>query len=228
MVSHPHAQYLITNTFHQKIMTEPSIPRWLQWAREIQALGQIGETFAENHWQVERNQRLMEIAAEIVSEHTALPVEPISQDFKAQPGYATPKVDVRGAVFRGDKLMLVRERFDDGWTMPGGWADIGDTPLEAVKREVWEESGFEVEPSRVVGIYDGNRVQPLELFQVVKLVFFCEIVGGQATPSEETSEIKFFSEDEVPRNLSGERTRPRHIRDAFLALQKPEMLTVFE
>jgi len=209
-------------------MPSRPIPRWLEWAREIQALAQTGRQYAENHWQVERNERLMEIAAEIVSEHSTLPVDFSVQDFKSQTGYATLKVDVRGAAFRDGKLLLVKETSDNGWTMPGGWADVGDSPVSAVEREVWEESGFQVKARRLIGAYDANRVEPLELYHALKLVFLCEIVGGLAATSDETSAVEFFAEDDVPQTLSGERTRPRHIRDAFAAVADDTQVTVIE
>jgi ADP-ribose pyrophosphatase YjhB (NUDIX family) len=205
-----------------------NIPQWLAWAREIQALAQSGQTYALNDWQTERYQRLMEIAAEIVNQHTQHPVEVIAESFKAQSGYATPKVDVRGAVFRDGKLLLVREKMDGGWTMPGGWADVGDTPAGGAEREVWEESGFRVRARKVIGVYDANRFKPLELYHAVKLVFLCDIIGGEATISNETTEVGFFVRDEIPQPLSGERTHPRHIENAFAAYADPDIPTVFE
>jgi ADP-ribose pyrophosphatase YjhB (NUDIX family) len=205
-----------------------TVPRWLAWAREIQALAQTGEAYAVNDWQRERYRRLTEIAAEIISEHANRPVEPIIESFELQPGYATPKVDVRGAVFRDERLLLVREKRDGGWTMPGGWADVGDTPALGTAREVWEESGFRVEARRLVGVYDANRSQPLELYHAIKLVFLCDIVGGEARTSNETSEVAFFGEDEIPAPLSGERTRPRHIEHAFAALRDPQWKSLFD
>jgi ADP-ribose pyrophosphatase YjhB (NUDIX family) len=210
-------------------MTDNNIlPQWLIWAREIQALAQTGETYAENEWQSGRYQRLMEIAAEIVSEHVNLPVDPIIESFKLQPGYATPKVDVRGAVFRDGKMLLVREKMDGGWTMPGGWADVGDAPAAGAEREVWEESGFRVKATKVIGVYDANRVDPMQLYHAVKLVFLCEIVGGEAQTSNETTEVAFFAEDQIPAPLSGERTRPRQIEHAFAANRDPHWVTVFD
>ena len=204
------------------------VPRWLQWSREIQALAQTGETYAVNDWQTERYQRLMEIAAEIVSDHVNLPVDPIVESFQAQQGYATPKVDVRGAVFRDGKLLLVREKMDGGWTMPGGWADVGDAPAAGAEREVWEESGFRVKATKVIGVYDANRVEPMQLYHAFKLVFLCEIIGGAAQTSKETTEVAFFAEDQIPAPLSGERTRSRHIEHAFAALRDSNWVTYFD
>jgi ADP-ribose pyrophosphatase YjhB (NUDIX family) len=203
-------------------------PRWLEWAREIQALAQTGYHFAENDYQRERNRRLLEIAAQIVTDHSDIPFEPLSGLFKAQVGYATPRVDVRGAVFRNANLLMVRERSDGGWTLPGGWADVGDLPSKAAEREVWEEAGFHVRARKVIGVYDANRISPMEIFHAFKIVFLCELVDGSPTPSVETSEVAFFGLDEIPQILSGERTRLRHIHDAFRALNDPHAETVFE
>lgn len=205
-----------------------TIPQWLVWAREIQAIAQTGETYTLNEWQSQRYQRLMEISAEIISEHTNYSIEPIIESFKLQPGYATPKVDVRGAVFRDGKILLVREKMDGGWTMPGGWADVGDSPAQGAEREVWEESGFQVKARKVIGVYDANRMPPLELYHAVKLIFLCDIFGGEATTSNETTEVSFFGPDEIPQSLSGERTRHRHIEHAFTAYADPATPTIFE
>jgi ADP-ribose pyrophosphatase YjhB (NUDIX family) len=203
-------------------------PRWLEWAREIQALASTGSHYSENDYQRQRYKRLIEIAAEIVSEHSNLEYSLVSDTFKAQIGYSTPRVDVRGAVFQGDRILMVRERADGGWTLPGGWADVGDVPSHAAEREVFEEAGFHVTASRVIGVYDANRLGPLELFHAFKIVFHCELIDGEARPSDETSEVSFFSKDDLPSILSGERTKYRHIFDAFTCHEDPNCPTVFD
>jgi ADP-ribose pyrophosphatase YjhB (NUDIX family) len=202
-------------------------PRWLDWAREIQALSQTGLHYAENNYQKQRYMRLLEISAQIVGENTDMVDEELVSIFSRQTGYATPRIDVRGAVFQAGKLLLVRERVDGGWTMPGGWADVGDSPSEAVEREVYEESGFRVKARRIIGIYDANRTGPLEVFHAFKIVFLCDIISGEPRSSDETSEVKFFLERDLPESLSGERTRPRHLLDAFKALSG-DLTTVFD
>ncbi len=209
-------------------MTPTSLPRWLEWAREIQALAQSGNAYAVNEYQRERYRRLAVIAAEIISEHTRIECEPLAAAFHAQTGYATPRIDVRGAVFREGMILLVKERLDGGWTMPGGWVDVGDTPSGSVEREVSEEAGFRVMASRVVGVYDANRNGSLELFHAFKLVFLCTLIDGTPRPSLETSEVAFFSSEDIPTHLSGARTTPRHIRDAFAAQADPHRPTVFD
>jgi len=200
----------------------------LEWAREIQALAQTGYEYARDEYQRERYTRLMEIAADMISAKTGFERAPIVKAFRSQLGYATPKVDVRAAVFRDGKLLLVREIADGGWTMPGGWADVGDAPSEAAEREVLEEAGFQVRAAGVIGIYDANRTGPPELFHAFKIVFRCELTGGEARPSIETSEVAFFARDEIPAALSGERTKLRHIEDAFAHLAQPGRPTVFD
>jgi ADP-ribose pyrophosphatase YjhB (NUDIX family) len=209
-------------------MTPSEPPRFLRWAREIQALAQTGYEFAKDDYQKDRCRRLMEIAAEMVSENSNLEFIPVATAFKKQLGYATPKVDVRSAIFDRGRLLLVREVEDGGWTMPGGWADVGEVPSEAAEREVWEEAGFRVKARKVIGVYDANRVVPIQLFHAFKVVFLCDLLGGEARPSRETTEVGFFSRDEIPPKLSGERTRARHIEDAFAALQDPSVPTVFD
>ena len=203
-------------------------PQFLEWAREIQALAQTGLHYAQDDYERERCRRLMEIAAEMISEKGGVDFLPLVNAFGAQIGYATPKIDVRAAVFRNEKLLLVRERMDGGWTMPGGWADVGDTPSKAAEREAWEEAGFHVQATKVVGVYDANRTNPLEVFHAFKVVFLCHILDGEARPSLETSEVAFFDEETIPATFSRGRTTTRQVDDAFKALRIPDCPTVFD
>ena len=194
-------------------MTYPDVPRWLEWAREIQALSQTGLTYSTTDYDTQRYRRLMAIAAEMAESHTGDPREAWLQNFLAQPGYATPKVDVRGAVVRDGKILLVQERSDERWCMPGGWADVGELPSAMVVREVWEESGFSVVPGKVIGVYDANRGGvPIEFYHAYKIVFLCELTGGEARPSDETLAVDFFDFDGLP-PLSSARTNERHLAD---------------
>jgi len=209
-------------------VTEPKSVRFLERMREIQALAQTECHYAQDDFQRERCRKLMDIVAEMISQHTGIEFPPLARAFKEQLGYATPKIDVRAAVFQEQKLLLVRERIDGGWTMPGGWADVGDTPSKAAEREAWEEAGFRVKARKLVGVYDANRTNPLEFFHAFKIVFLCDILDGEARTSTETSEVSFFGLDEIPANFSGERTTARHVRDAFAALNDPGIASVFD
>lgn len=209
-------------------MSNGNLPRWLAWAREIQALGQTGLAFASNQYETQRYQRLVEIAAEIVRDHTGLAEDRVLEDFGLQAGYATPKVDVRGAVVRDSEILLVQERVDGRWCMPGGWADVGDLPSEMVVREVWEESGYRVVPCKVVGVFDANRSgRPLELYHAYKVIFLCQITGGQARPSNETLDVRFFPFDRLP-PLSSNRTHERHLDEVLAHLRDPQRPAAFD
>lgn len=190
-------------------------PHWLTWTRELQSMAQTGLTFSTTGYDTQRYRRLLEIAAEIIENYTKIPSGELVENFRLQPGYATPKIDIRGAVVQNGKILLVQERTDKGWCMPGGWADVGESPSEVVVREVQEESGFTVVPRKVMGVYDANRSgQPLEFYHAFKIIFLCDITGGEPRPSDETIAVDFFSPDALP-GLSPNRTQTRHIKEAF-------------
>ncbi|NOZ63206.1 MAG: NUDIX hydrolase [Calditrichaeota bacterium] len=201
---------------------------WLKWAREIQALAQSGLTYIQNEYERERYQRLLEIAAEILANQTDLSKQEAVENFQLQPGYATPKVDVRGAVVREGKILLVQERADGRWSMPGGWADVGDLPSEMVTREVEEESGFVTAPKKIIGIFDANRDgRPLEFYHAYKIVFLCDIISGEARPSYETLDVGFFPFEKLP-PLSRARTNERHLNEIIAHLKNPDRQTYFD
>ncbi len=203
-------------------------PKIMEWAREIQALAQTGLTYAPNHYEIERNKRLMEIASEMLSENSDLSREEVLDIFLQQQGYSTPKVDVRAAVIRDNKILLVKEISDGKWSMPGGWADVGDMPAKAAEREAKEESGFDVETKKVIGVFDANRNgRPMVFFHAVKIVYLCDIIGGKKNTSNETSDVQFFDFDNLP-ELSRNRTNFRHIEEIKLHLKNPERKTFFE
>lgn len=194
---------------------------WLDLAQRLQAISQIGLQLTKGHYDRINYGQLMELAAEIVARHTELEKAEMLRPFLAQPGYATVKVDVRGALIHEGRLLLVQERMDMRWTLPGGWADVGETPSEMVAREVLEESGIVVRPSRIVGVYDANRKgRPMEFFHAYKIVFLCDYVSGAPSPSDETAAAAFFDFDELP-ELSFPRTEQRHIDDLRAALADP-------
>jgi ADP-ribose pyrophosphatase YjhB (NUDIX family) len=193
-----------------------SPPDWLSWARQIQSLAQAGKHYAHNSFERERAVKLLAIAAEIVARYSDMPVEAVRAAFDAQPGYVTPKLDVRAAVFRGDQLLMVREAIDGGWTMPGGWADVGEPPHLAVEREVAEESGLTVKARSLVGVYDANRISAsFTLFHAYKLVFLCDPIAGEPAGSSETSQAGFFDFTALPHPFSSYRTMPRYLEDVW-------------
>jgi ADP-ribose pyrophosphatase YjhB (NUDIX family) len=209
-------------------MTDGSNPRWLDWAREIQSLAQTGLAFSKNHYDRQSFERFSDIAAEILATHSQLDPRGIRRVFSLEPGYATPKVDVRAAVIREGRILLVREKADGRWSMPGGWADVGDRPSQTAERETLEESGFVVRVSRLIGAFDANRGEKTSVFfHAVKLVFLCDLLGGAARASEETLAVDFFDLDDLP-PLSEQRTNQRHLDEIRAHLRDPLRPAAFD
>jgi ADP-ribose pyrophosphatase YjhB (NUDIX family) len=132
-------------------------------------------------------------------------------------------------VFNADgELLMVQERIDGTWTMPGGWADIGDVPSEGAEREAWEEAGFKVKATKVVGVYDVNFTMEKTIFHLYKIVYLCDLIEGKARSSIETTDVRFFKREDIPENQLGFRATVRHINDAFKAYADSSQPTVFD
>ena len=205
-------------------------PKWLEWAKRLQATAQNGLQYAQSPFDRERFQAVQSIAAEILTSHTTLEPVRVHEIMDSETGYATPKVDVRGVVFKDHELLMVREKFDGRWTVPGGWADVSETPSQAVVREIREEAGFETRVTKVLAVYDRSRqghVPPYP-FHVYKLFFQCELLGGKATTSIETEEVRFFAENEIPSDLSIPRVNATQIARIFEHLRHPDWPTEFD
>jgi ADP-ribose pyrophosphatase YjhB (NUDIX family) len=203
-------------------------PKWIEWAQRLQAIAQTGLTFTQSPFEQERYEQVREIAAEMMGQHSDLNIAPIRDLFAGQAGYATPKVDVRGVVFRDNTLLLVKEHHDGRWTLPGGWADVNDSPGEAVVREVCEESGYHVRASKLLACYDRNKHgHPPYAFHIYKLFFRCELLGGAPAESIETDAVDWFREDEIPL-LSLPRVTPEQIARFFDHYRHPDWPTDFD
>jgi ADP-ribose pyrophosphatase YjhB (NUDIX family) len=209
-----------------------STPLWLAWAREIQAIAQSGLAFTENGYDRERYEALRALAARIVAGYSDAEPAGIEALFAGQAGYATPKVDVRGAAFNAaGELLLVREVADGGrWTLPGGWADVNLTASENVIKEVIEESGFNVRVRKLAAVLDRDRQghHPPLAFSTYKMFFICDIIGGAAATSLETSEAAFFAERALPGDLSQGRVLPGQLRRMFEHYRSPGLPTDFD
>jgi len=173
-------------------------PKWTDWAREIFSMSQAGIIYSQNEFDIERYKRLQEITAEMIESQSELSKESILESFSMQAGYATPKIDVRGAVIRDNKILLIQERMDGKWAMPGGWADLGNAPASVAEREVWEESGYEVKAEKVIAVLDANRFEPLEFYHAFKIIFLCKLTGGEPRISHETLAVDFFELNNLP------------------------------
>ncbi|NJL84308.1 MAG: NUDIX hydrolase [Chloroflexaceae bacterium] len=203
-------------------------PQWLDWAKRLQAIAQIGLTYSENPYDIERYKAIQGLAAEILAAQTGTALPQILDWLAAEFGYATPKVDVRGAIFQGETILLVRERSDNCWTLSGGWADVGDGPARAVEQEILEESGFLARATKLVAVCDRNQhPHPPHPHHVYKLFFQCELLGGTPRPSLETSEVDFFEENALP-ELSLGRVTPGQIALLFEHYRHPTLPTRFD
>ena len=206
-------------------------PDWLTWSRELQAIAQTGLAFARDPYDRERYEMLRALASRIMAGHTAWPVERIDALFAGETGYATPKVDVRGAAFdEQGRLLMVREVADGGrWTLPGGWADVNLTVAENVVKEMREESGFCARVRKLAAVWDRTRQGHAPgVFSCCKFFFICDITGGTAATSVETSEIGWFSEAELPPDISLGRVLPDQLRRMFVHARDPTLPTDFE
>ncbi|PLT30005.1 NUDIX hydrolase [Peribacillus deserti] len=202
--------------------------KWLEWAKQIQALSQAGLAFSKDIYDLERFEALRDISAEMAAELTGTPVETMHGIFTNEKGYQTPKVDVRAVIFHEQKMLLVKEKNDDLWALPGGWAEIGLTPGENAVKETREETGFDVRPVRLLAVLDKKcHPHPPSLYHVYKFFILCELEGGKAAPGIETTEVRFFAQDRLPA-LSTARNTETQLDIMFEFLKNPLKNTVFD
>jgi ADP-ribose pyrophosphatase YjhB (NUDIX family) len=203
-------------------------PDWLRWVKRLQAIAQDGLTYAEDDHDVGRYEQLREIAAEILAAHSTGDLEETRALLALETGPATPKVDVRAAVFDGDAILLIKEPEDGSWSLPGGWADVGESPAEAAAREVREESGYGVRPVRLLSAYDRDRHDhPPIPYHVYKLVFLCEIQDEPASQAVDADGVGFFGEHELP-DLSLSRVTPAQMSRFFEHHRRPDLRADFD
>ena len=171
----------------------------LAWARKVRAVAQNGLTFSKDPYDLQRYRELTELAESVLHTELGVPQSSAAQFWEGEHGYATPKVEVRGAVFAEGRVLLVRERSDGRWTLPGGWVDVNDSPAHAVEREILEESGYRARAVKLAALFDKNRhPHPPSVHHIYKLMFLCELLGGSATVSQETDAVDFFALDALP------------------------------
>ena len=201
---------------------------WLKVAIEIQSLAQSGLAYTNNVYDIERYERLREISAEIIANKTDLSLEKVKDLFCNEKGYQTPKLDKRAAIFKDDKILLVHEN-NDTWALPGGWVDVLESIKSNVVKEVKEETGLEVEATKVIAIEDRNKHnKPIYAYGVCKVFVLCELIGGSFKENIETTEIKYFSINELPKNLAIEKTNEEQIKMCFAAYKDKNWKTYFD
>ncbi len=175
--------------------------RWYEWATQIQAAVQGTLAYSKNEFEIERCRKLEALAHEILTTYSELEFVQVQQFFESDKGYSTPKVDVRGVVFNDEgQILMVREKVDGRWSLPGGWADLGDSPAEAVVREIREEAGYIAQATRLLGVLDRNKSARMpRAFYIYKVFMRCEIIERlPQVENAETDEVNFFPFDQLP------------------------------
>jgi ADP-ribose pyrophosphatase YjhB (NUDIX family) len=202
--------------------------KWLEWATRLQSIAQSGLTFGENQYDLDRYQQIRDLSVEIMHEYTDVKHEKIINLFASETGYQTPKVDIRAAVFKDDKILMVKEKIDGKWSLPGGWADVNTSVSESAVRECQEEAGAEVKPKRVIAIHHANKqnnfVYP---YTIYKIIVECDLIKYCFEENSETLGSGFFSSDNLP-ELSVERNNPDQINLCFEAKKHKLFEPVFD
>lgn len=207
----------------------PVGPRWLEWTRRLQSTAQAGLTHARDSYDLERYREVRRVAAEIAATGSEGDIDAILAFFASERGYPTPKVDVRAAVIVEGRILLVKERDDGGWALPGGWADVGESAAEAAVRETREEAGIEVRPEKMIALYERERRgHPPHPEFSYKIFFACRVCGvTEPRGGAETLGAAFFMPDALP-PLSAARVTPQEIAVAFAHHREPGLPTEFD
>ncbi len=202
--------------------------KWLKWAMEIQSLAQGGLAYTNNVYDIERYERLREIAAEMVAEKSNISLEKVKDLFCNEKGYQTPKIDTRAAIFKDNKIILVHEN-DGTWALPGGWCDVLESIESNTLKEVREEAGLEAKAIKIIAIQDRNKHnKPVYAYGICKVFVLCEAIGGAFVENIETTETKYFSLGEIPENLAEEKTSKEQIKMCFEAANSENWQTLFD
>lgn len=166
---------------------------------ELQALAQTGLSYSKDQFDLERFKRVLEISAQLLAHNSNHAYEEVLEVFSLDTGYATPKIDVRGAVFNDNQILLVQEKTDGNWAMPGGWADVNLSPAENVLKEIREEAGYHCNMTKLVGVFDKRKLDKnMKWPHVYKMFFLCDIVSYEKSNSIEIMDVGFFDLDQLP------------------------------
>lgn len=202
--------------------------KWLQLAIEIQSLAQSGLAYTNNVYDIERYERLRNISAEMISMKTDLELTKIKDLFCNEKGYQTPKIDTRAVIFKDNKILLTHEN-NGTWSLPGGWCDVLESVGSNTIKEVKEETGLDVETIKIIAVQDRNKHnKPIYAYGVCKIFILCKVIGGEFAPNIETTEIKYFSLDEIPNDLAEEKTNREQIEMCFEAFKDKNWQTQFD
>lgn len=200
---------------------------WLQWAVELQSIGQAGILYGKDIFDKERYERIRDIAAEMISYKSAIPVDKVKSLFCNEIGYQTPKLDSRAAIFNDDKILLVKEK-NGTWSLPGGWVDVNVSVKENTIKEVKEEAGLDVTADMVIAVQDREKHNlPVYAYKVCKIFILCTVTGGKFEPNIETVGSRYFGMNELPA-LAEEKNNEEQVRMCFDAYHSTEWKTLFD
>ncbi|HHV97266.1 MAG TPA: NUDIX hydrolase [Clostridiaceae bacterium] len=203
-------------------------PKWLIWAKRLQSIAQAGLTYSKDKYDIERFLQVRDISVEILNEYTGISNEKIKDLFCNETGYQTPKVDIRGAVFKDDKILLVKESIDGLWSLPGGWAEVNLSVRENVIKELREEAGLNVIPKRLIAVLDRNKHNhPASPYGIYKIFVLCDLIDGAFEKNIETLESGFFYLEDLPPLSLGRVTREQ-IAMCFEARYNDNFTTIFD
>jgi ADP-ribose pyrophosphatase YjhB (NUDIX family) len=201
---------------------------WLAQIRTLIGIAQTGLTYSKDPYDIERYHQLLETVNALLLQQPAPFSNQLLENLVADTGYATPKMDIRAAVFDRERILLVKESEDGLWSLPGGWADINHSPSDVAKKEVFEESGLCVQPYKLVAFTDRRlHPHPPMLLHVYKAFFLCELIGGTLRPSLETLDARFFDEHQLP-ELSTARVTQQQISMMYQHLRDKTLPTYFD
>jgi len=196
----------------------PMKEKWLYWATQLQSIAQAGLTFSNDRYDLERYQKIRDLSVEILNEYTGIGYEKVKDLFASETGYQTPKVDIRAVVIKDSRILLVKERTDGKWSLPGGWADVNSSVGESAVRECREEAGTEVTPKRILAVQLANKHNnKLFPYTIYKIFVECEHIRTEFADNTETDEACFFSSDSLP-ELSEIRNTRSQIEMCFNAV----------
>lgn len=200
---------------------------WLQWAVELQSLSQAGLFYGKDKFDIERYERIREIAAEMISFKSEIPIDKVKDLFCNEMGYQTPKLDTRAAIFQDGKILLVKEN-NGTWSLPGGWVDVDVSVKENVIKEVKEEAGLDVTADFVIAVQDREKHNlPVYAYKICKIFVMCSVVGGSFQSNNETVESQYFGMDELPL-LAEEKNNVEQIKMCFDAYHAEHWETMFD
>ena len=194
----------------------------------IQSIAQAGLQYGKDKYDKERYEELREIAAEMVSARSDIPVDKVYGLFCNETGYQTPKVDTRAAVFINDKILLVHEN-NGTWSLPGGWCDVDQSVATNTEKEVREETGFVVTAEKLIAVQDWRKHNVTNYaYGVLKIFVMCRYESGEFKENIETTGIAFFGKDDIPDNLAVEKCTREQVLMCFAAHDTPGSPTQFD